>query len=279
MKRSAWFVAATFTVVALSQSQAQATDGVGATSTEGGGSVAVTSGSDPGVGGGGAAGPAALPRCGDVYLTIRELSAGSTAWENADPATRPPSAFTPGLCDDGYPSDGPTQYMGLTPLTPPDPTLLVVAQAAAQLTISTPDVATSPPRGGTQLVGVPVWFWVRNTKPMSATAAIPGLSATITATPGPLAVEISGASSVAAGDNTTLHCPGSGTPYDANRHDPWSASTCSKRFNWNHPSVIRATVTWQLAWTATNGQTGTLPVVTRTTSFGLTIKAAQAVTD
>ena len=157
--------------------------------------------------------------------------------------------------------------------------MIVVAQAAAQLTISAPDIATSPPRGGTQLVGVPIWFWVRNPKALSATASIPGLAATITATPGPLTVEITGASGRAVGDNGTLHCPGSGTPYDANQHDPWSASTCSKTFNWNHPSVIGASVAWHLTWAATNGQTGTLPAATRTTSFTLTIKQAQAVTD
>jgi hypothetical protein len=38
------------------------------------------------------------------------------------------------------------------------------------------------------------------------------------------------------------------------------------------------TVVWALAWTATNGQAGTLPPVTRTTALDLDVQQAQAVT-
>ena len=111
MKRLAWAIAV-ITIVALSHSQAQASDGVGATSTEAGGSVAVESGLERGVG----PGPdksAPLPVCDDVILSVAELAAGSAAWEHADPATRPPTAFALRTCDAGTLTDVPLHYLAL----------------------------------------------------------------------------------------------------------------------------------------------------------------------
>ena len=156
---------------------------------------------------------------------------------------------------------------------------LVVAQAESQLTISPPGIVTSPPRGGIQLAGVPVWFWAPGIRPISTTATIPGLSATLTATPGPLTITTMGAPAYARKDNGTRLCPDGGTPYDPDRHGPWSSSTCSWTYNWNHPAEVTAAISWHLTWTATNGQSGTLPNVTRTSTFTLTIQQAQAVTD
>src|SRR5690606_21344930 len=56
---------------------------------------------------------------------------------------------------------------------------VAVAGAEGQLVIDGPDVASSPPRGGGQLGGVAVWFWVENFEAVSTTAEIPGLSATL----------------------------------------------------------------------------------------------------
>jgi hypothetical protein len=148
---------------------------------------------------------------------------------------------------------------------------VLVAQARANLVIALPDVATSPPRGGTQLVAVPVWFWVENFEPVGATAAIPGLSATLTATPT--------TTTVRTGDGTTVTCDGPGVAYDQTRSWRDQHSDCSHPFIDRGPVTVDVTVTWSLAWTASDGQAGTLPAVARTTTFDLTIEEAQAVTD
>lgn len=163
--------------------------------------------------------------------------------------------------------------LGLTPADPtnPDPVLTLLEQAAATLSIPLPNIATTPPRGGTQLVGLPVWFWSTNHQPTSATASITDLSATITAIPGPLAIDM--------GDGTTLICPTGGTPYKPALPSSSQSSDCSAPYDRNATYTVTASVTWTLTWTATNGQSGTLPAATRTTTFTLAVQQAQGVTD
>lgn len=163
---------------------------------------------------------------------------------------------------------------------PPGPSAAdAVAIAQSQLHLALPDIGTSPPRGGLQLVGVPVWFWAKGAKSVSTTATIPGLSATLTASAVDTRIRIRGGTGSAAADNVTLECPDGGRPWQPGRDRAWAESTCSHPFVWNDTFTVDATITWELAWTATNGQTGTLPDVARTTSFTLNVKQAQAVTD
>ncbi|MCU1496859.1 MAG: putative secreted protein, partial [Acidimicrobiales bacterium] len=162
---------------------------------------------------------------------------------------------------------------------PPVPAIAtVVALAEAKVKPRVPEVVTSPPRRGPQLVSVPIWFWSTD-QPIAEMASIPGLAATVTAKPVDLRVEISGGHTKAAADNVTLECPGTGTPYDKHKHGVMASSDCSHAFDWNGTFTITATVHWTLSWTATNGQTGTLPDQHRTTTFTLTVEQAQAVTD
>mgnify|MGYP001390779576 CR=1 FL=1 len=144
-----------------------------------------------------------------------------------------------------------------------------MASAQSQLVLELPDVATSPPRGGTQLVGVPVWFWVTNSAPAATTAEIPGLAVTLSAVPTSTRYRIGDA---------TLTCDGAGTAYDPDRPAAGQHSDCTHTFDQNATVTVDATVDWQLTWTATNGQAGDLPTVSRTTSFTLTLEQAQAVT-
>lgn len=141
----------------------------------------------------------------------------------------------------------------------------------AELRLPLPRVHTSPPRGGTQLTGVPVWFWMDRPEPMSVTASVPGLSATLTATPRTSRYEIS--------DGTTLRCPDFGTPFRRDVPAEGQRSTCRHPFDERGPVTVIATVDWSLAWTASDGTSGTLPPVARTERFTLAIEEAQAVTD
>ncbi|MGI8756868.1 MAG: ATP/GTP-binding protein, partial [Acidimicrobiales bacterium] len=137
--------------------------------------------------------------------------------------------------------------------------------------IDLPNVATAPPQGGLQLVGVDVWFWITNNKPASVTARVPGLAATITARPRRTRLHFD--------DGTTVDCAGSGTPYDPAVDYSRQTSDCTHIFQDPGRQAVDVTISWDLTWTATNGQAGTLPAVDRTTTVTLPLRQAQAVTD
>ena len=250
-----------------------------ATPTKGGGAVGVANGLDgPGQPGGGSARPSkpVYSRCDRLpvsLLTTPELEPFFD-FPTYDPAQLATATSWTGCKR----LDNATTDQFLTQPPQPDAELLVTS-AESQLTLDVPDVATSPPRGGTQLVAIPIWFWIENSQPTATTATIPGLSATLTATPATTHIAITGGTGPATADNITINCPDGGTPWVEDRYDPWAHSNCSHPFDWNDTYTINATVDWNLTWTATNGQAGTLPTTTRTTTFTLTIHQAQAVTD
>lgn len=152
-----------------------------------------------------------------------------------------------------------------------DPLTMLVEQARATIAIPLPDLATAPPLGGTQLVGLPIWFWSDTHYPTSVTASIPGLSATLAATPGDLRIDL--------GDGTTFTCPGGGTRYDPDVSHRDQHSTCARPYGRHGTYRVQASVVWTLTWVATNGAAGTLPPVTRTAGVDLDVQQAQAVTD
>ncbi len=223
---------------------------------------------------------ATLPACGSVALMPSELAAGYQAWLAADPAVRPAAPFVI------LPCAGPAGEVlvpALTGLGRPALAEIAVAVAESELEVGVPDVVSSPPRGGVQLVGVPVWFWLEGVEPVSVTASVPGVSATLTATPGDLVIRISAAGTPgpggAGGDVVEVRCVGPGERYDPAVHDPFASSGCSHPFDRHGAFVVEASVTWELSWTATNGQGGVLPDLVRTSSFPLRVQEAQAVTD
>jgi hypothetical protein len=154
---------------------------------------------------------------------------------------------------------------------PPPPTDVVAAQAASTLQLALPEVATAPPQGGVQLAGVDVWFWVTNNRPAQATATVPGLSATVTATPT--------ATHLAFADGTRVDCAGGGTPYDRARPGRQQHSTCTRVFRDRGTQRVDVTVDWAITWTASTGEAGILPAVGRTTTLVLPVQEGQAVTD
>lgn len=158
------------------------------------------------------------------------------------------------------------------PAAAPPPAADVIAQqAAAELELGLPDVATAPPRRGLQLAGVRVWFWASGAAPRQATASVPGLSATVTAEPLRLRLTT---------DGTTIACTGLGLPYPT-RDTGGSPDTrpCTHVFQDRGRHQVTATISWRLRWEATDGTAGTLPDLDRTTTFVLAVSEGRAVTD
>jgi hypothetical protein len=148
--------------------------------------------------------------------------------------------------------------------------------ARQQLDPSPPDLTMSPPASSFQLVGVPSWFWVPDWGPVQASATLAGVTSTVTATPVELTID--------AGDGTTVTCGGPGTAYDpgapaAQTSDCTHTYRVGSRARPGGSYEVSATVTYEVAWTATTGEGGPLESIWRTTTGSVRVDEAQAVLD
>ncbi|MFG1648351.1 hypothetical protein ACGFIE_00370 [Micromonospora sp. NPDC049275] len=155
--------------------------------------------------------------------------------------------------------------------------LAAMAQMArSRLVLPTPQIRTSPDRVPFVLVRVPVWLWVDPLTwgPRSATAAVPGVTVTATATPVRVRWSF--------GDNTAdLTCAGPGKPW-APGTDPRTASSCGHTYTRSSAStrdeafVLRATVTWTVTWSGPGGG-GTLAALTTTSAAPVRVAQSQSI--
>lgn len=145
------------------------------------------------------------------------------------------------------------------------------ARARSELDLRFPEPRTNPDADRMQLVGVDTWLWVdpATWQPRSATASIPGLSATVTAQPTHVTWDM--------GDGTTVRCDGPGTPYDPDRPAAAQRTDCSHLYQHVGSYQVSATVHWSVTWSSTDGDGGTLADVARTTRFTLDVAERQAV--
>lgn len=189
---------------------------------------------------------------------IDSTTTSSVAWRVCtDDATGATTTSLTGLLAAGAPR--------ATPAPAPPTAELVAALASAELHLDLPEVATAPPRAGLQLAGVRVWFWVEPDS-RSATATIPGLSATVTARPAALTVRSPAAGSATCADGGGDHR----TPLTA---------ACTLTFLQRGRHEVEASLRWSLWWTATDGTAGSLPDVTRTATFPMVVSDGIALTD
>lgn len=145
-------------------------------------------------------------------------------------------------------------------------------EARDTLVLAYPDPHMSPPADFQQLVGLRTWLWLTpdGFESVSATAAIPGLSVTATATPTQVLWDM--------GDGSEpVVCAGPGTAYDTDLPDDQQETECSHLYQVAGSYTASAAVTWSVEWSATNGAGGTFPDVDRTTTVDLDVIERQAV--
>lgn len=161
------------------------------------------------------------------------------------------------------------------PAAPIDPATLA-RQAWKQLPLVFADPHTSPERDRSQYVNLPTWLWIdaADWQPKSATAEVPGLSATVTATPERIEWDL--------GDGRGVEVCDAGTPYDTTRPAADQSTDCSHTFR-DASSIApdgvfhaMATMWWSVQWQATDGSSGTLPDAFRSTTFDLRVDEIQA---
>jgi hypothetical protein len=135
----------------------------------------------------------------------------------------------------------------------------LAAYAYRDLPLGLPSVSLSPPADADQLVGIATWLWV-DAGPWSArraTASVPGLSATVIATPDRLVWR--------PGDGNEVVCPGPGVPYDPARPADGQRTDCShtyQRSSGREPGgrfTAEVQLVWRVTWESSNGRRGSLP--------------------
>lgn len=166
--------------------------------------------------------------------------------------------------------------------TPPPPALMqptpevMAARARNKLVLPKPQIASNPPVGRPQLVGVPTWSFLPKSvwTPVSATASVPGLSVTATATPVSVTWNY--------GDGTSTVCAGPGTPFTVGTDPKASSPDCGHTYRTSSGTApggtfkVSATISWRVDW-AGAGQAGTLNNLTTTASVRVTVQQSQAI--
>lgn len=146
------------------------------------------------------------------------------------------------------------------------PGLAQLAQiAVSRLAPPAPQIEVSPPPPAPQLVMLPMWLWVDEStwEPRSATAGVPGVSVTATATPTQVRW--------LTGDGGTRTCDGPGQPWQAGTDPKAESPTCG--YTYATPSTgqpdgvyeLRATVTWRVSWSG-GGASGTVDPLSTTST-------------
>jgi len=138
------------------------------------------------------------------------------------------------------------------PAAAPPPRVLAV-RARKRLDLSAPVIEASPSPDAEQLVSLPTWLWVERGawQPKSATAAVPGVSVTATATPTKVTWTM--------GDGSKVVCHGPGTPFpdaaDPKAVNPKAESpdcgyTYANSSAGKPDSVftVKAAISWSITW-------------------------------
>lgn len=206
------------------------------------------------------------------YYQMMEPQPDSTSewWQGADPETS--DVYVQRCLPDGG--------TGFVVLQAPPPgygggggiTAEELAQRAiADLPITGPAIGIAPDPAGTGLVGLPVWIWTAETAetwgPVSATASVPGLSVTATATARYIDWSM--------GDGDTVRCTEPGTPYEGS-YGMSESPDCGHRYDRADDYTVTGTTTWDITWTVDGGGASGTLTVTRDSTTEITIEEAQA---
>ncbi len=166
------------------------------------------------------------------------------------------------------------QFVYVGPSPPTDIAEVAYQQVAAL--VPRPEVAFSPPIDK-MIVNFETWLGVTPQPPVTATAAIPGLSATVTAQA--TSIEWATGSEVT-GDTDLITCQPWGSTELATGGCAWTpqypsvgkvTGTTDLRY---HGTV---TIVWQVSWQASNGTSGSLEALRTTTPVEMGVQEIQTI--
>ena len=152
----------------------------------------------------------------------------------------------------------------------------VAEEAVSQLRLEVPELQMSPPPDRL-VVRFPTLVWIKESDwgPQQVTASVSGVSATATAVPRRLIVDM--------GDGTTITCAGPGVPYDPNKPEETQDRSCAHSYTRSSAGEpgnayrLRASVEWALSWSASGASGGgELGTVSRTSTVRARVGEIQA---
>jgi hypothetical protein len=115
---------------------------------------------------------------------------------------------------------------------------------------------------------VQTWLWLEGGwSGRSATASVPGLSATVTAEPSSVVWNM--------GDGSQTVCDGPGRPWVPNQ--PNATTDCSYTYPVAGRFTVTVTVYFRTSWSASNGTAGQLGAITGESTIPVTVDEIQAV--
>lgn len=161
-----------------------------------------------------------------------------------------------------------TYFDPVNPLGPLAGAERAAQMAVEQLALEPPMIALSPPVGSDQIVGVATWLWVDNAwTTTSASATLAGVTATVSATPTTVVFDT--------GDGSRITCSTT-TAYDTTRPARDQHTECSHTYVRPGTYTLAATITWNVNWSASNSETGSLGSTTRTSDIAVHVVEIQA---
>lgn len=166
---------------------------------------------------------------------------------------------------------GPVWIGGAPPVVSPD---VLARRARARLNLPGVTIHINP--SGDQLVGLPTWMSLDPDSwyPQSATASVPGVSVTATAT------AVQAVWSMGNGDSVVCHGPG--TRWQPGRDPAAFSPDCGYRYLHSSAGAsggafpVTVTISWQVTW-AGAGRGGTIPGLTTTGAVQVRVAESQTV--
>lgn len=165
-----------------------------------------------------------------------------------------------------------SRYFRYTAGTPAISPYRLALAARSTLELPFPGPSTNPDRDVQQLVGVDTWLWIdpADWEPVTTSVAIPGISASVTATPVRSEWDMGDGSAV-------VVCDGPGTPYDTSLPESAQSTECRHLYQVRGAYTATATIVYEITWSASNGEGGTLDAARRSTEFPMTVAERQAI--
>ena len=163
-------------------------------------------------------------------------------------------------------------------------TAALIDLALANIDIALPQPSISPP--GATLPNLDTWMWIDDYPDERASASAAGVMITVVAELRSVSFGIGRADAAdnhgrriaSRDDAVTVRCARSGRPFPTDPHPTSVAGACRHRFAAPTRNLtIDATTTWHIGWTATNGTSGDLGAVTRTTSVRYRVQEKRTV--
>lgn len=189
-------------------------------------------------------------------------------WSGHKPGDPGGAMYNPTFCytgDEGYMGSPLWLPIPATTMSPEE----LARRALSKIRLDAPPVHLTPGPGATGLVSLPVWLWTEANAhtwgPIQNSDSDGPLTVTLTAKVSKIVWTM--------GDGGSVTCTQPGVPYSPSYNDQPSPQ-CG--YAYQHTSkgqpgeafTVTATTYWDASWTASTGDSGSIPGVTRSTTVG-----------